>query len=344
MHFTIENNDGESTLHLLFSLLLCGDRNITPKIRSLIFETTLELSGRIGSDLNIFETYLFKAWCSFFYDGNLIESKKHIDKINSSLSSDLPSSLRQCARKLQIFIEFETLSFDALKNLTTNSQKYIKRFQEYNLSEWAIGNVIFLLQQAQPHLKKSPGDDLFIGNILDEKTDQILLYTHLLFEKGHANAASIISQEAKEAQIRAWFLDPSSHIEYVPEKFAQKIIEYATLKNKLIGASNQKKRHKFLNSIKSISIILSLKKEITSKYWGLDVAIMNNIRIDKSNTQDTEKLHSLAQNAIRTGFHWTAYRLAHKSRTDISTIIQKIKTHIIFQLPSAFSVLSFAHT
>ena len=205
-----------------------------------------------------------------------------------------------------------------MKKMKLNVLKYLKFERDERILELIKeydGDVEYVINEVWGPLE----------TILDEKTDQILLYTHLLFEKGHANAASIISQEAKEAQIRAWFLDPSSHIEYVPEKFAQKIIEYATLKNKLIGASNQKKRHKFLNSIKSISIILSLKKEITSKYWGLDVAIMNNIRIDKSNTQDTEKLHSLAQNAIRTGFHWTAYRLAHKSRTDISTIIQEVR-------------------
>lgn len=66
VHFTIENNDGESTVHLLFSLLLCGERNITPKIRSLILETITDLSGRLGSDINMYEAILLKAWSSFF--------------------------------------------------------------------------------------------------------------------------------------------------------------------------------------------------------------------------------------------------------------------------------------
>jgi serine/threonine protein kinase len=325
VHFTIENNDGESTIHLLFSLLLCGERNIAPKTRSLILETILDLSSRVGNDLSIFEGYLLKAWCSLFYDGNLIECKKNIDKINSSISGELPSSLKQCTRKLQIFIEFETLSFDAIKNHEYNIPKYIKKMRDYNISDWGIGNVIFAIQQAQPHLKKSPGDELFIGNILDEKTDQILLFTHLLFEKGHAHAASIISQEAKENQIRQWFLDPSSHFEYVPEKFAQKIIEYTNLKNSVFGTSKIVKNYKFVNSIKNFSKVFGKKKDLTLKYWGEDKAIQQNIRIDKANTQDSEKLHFLSQNAIRAGFHWTAYRLAHKSRSDLNSILGEIR-------------------
>ena len=325
IRFTIENNDGESTIHLLFSLLLCGERNITPKTRALVLETILDLSGRVGNDLSIFEGYLLKAWSSLFYDGNIVECKKNIDKINSSISGELPSSLKQCTRKLQTFVEFETLSFESIKNHNYNMQKYIKKMQDYNLSEWGIGNVIFSIQQAQPHLKKSPGDELFIGNILDEKTDQILLFTHLLFEKGHAHAASIITQEAKENQIRQWFSDPSSHLEYVPEKFAQKIIEYTNFKNSAFGTSKKEKNNKFINSIKNISKVFVKKKELTLKYWGEDKAILNNIRIDKANTQDSEKLHFLAQNAIRAGFHWTAYRLAHKSRSDLSSILNEIR-------------------
>ena len=325
LHFTVESNDGESTIHLLFSLLICAERNISSQNRSLILETILELSGRIGNDLGLFEAYLLKAWSALFFDGNLIEAKKNIDKINSSNSSDLPYSLKQCTKKLQIFIEFESMSFESIKNHKTNPQKYVKKFQDYNLSDWNIGNVVFSIQQLHYHLKKSPGDELFIGNILDEKTDQILLYTHLLFEKGHAHAASMISQEAKELEIRQWFLDPSSHIEYVPERFALKMAEFTNLKKSMFNSSNKNKSNKFLNSIRNIKKLITINKEASLKYWGEDRAIIENNRIDKANTQDTERLHFLSQNAIRSGFHWTAYRLAYKSRTDISAILEEIR-------------------
>lgn len=325
LHFTIENNDAESTIHLLFSLLLCGERNISPQTRSLIIETILDLSGRVGSDLNIYEGHLLKAWCSLFHDGNLVECKKNIDKINTSILGELPASLKQCARKLQIFVEFETFSFDVIKNHTYNTQKYIKKMQDYNLSDWGIGNVVFSIQQMQPHLKKTPGDELFIGNILDEKTDQIALFTHLLFEKGHAHAASIISQEAKEAQIRQWFSDTSSHIEFVPENFAQKIIEYTNLKNSFYKTPKKEKRNTFINMVKNFLKLFVKKKETISIYWGEDKAILNNIKMDKASTQDPEKLHFLSQNAIRSGFHWTAYRLAHKSRSDLNSILNEIR-------------------
>lgn len=325
LHFTIEQNDAESTIHLLFSLLICGERNITPKTRSHILETIIDLSNRIGSDLSIFEGYLIKAWSSLFYDGNIMECKKNIDKINSSISGELPSSLKQCIRKLQIFIEFETLSFTAIKNFNYNISKYMAKMKEYNLSEWGIGYVIFSLQQVQPQLVKATGDELFIGNILNEKTDQILLFTHLLFEKGHAHAASIVSQEAKEAQIRQWFLDPSSHIEYVPEKFAQKIIEYTNLKDNILGIAKKSSQLQILSSIKIFSNTFTKKKSLNLSYRGEDKAIQQNIKIDKANTQDTERLHFLAQNAIRAGFNWTAYRLAHKSRSDLDSILNEIK-------------------
>ncbi|WP_397600676.1 hypothetical protein [Silvanigrella sp.] len=323
IRFTVENNDGESIVHLLFSLLICGERNISSEDRTLILETILELSGRIGNDLNLFEAYLLKAWSAVFFDGNLVEAKKNIDKINSSISSDLPFSLKQCSKKLQIFIEFETMSFEAIKNHQTNPQKYVKKFQDYNLADWNIGSVVFSVHQTHYHLKKSPGDELFIGNILDEKTDQILLFTHLLFEKGHAHAASMISQDAKEAEIRQWFLDPSSHIEYVPESFAVKMSEFTNLKKKLLSSSH--KNNKFLNSIKNIKKLILINKDPSLKYWGQDKAILENNKIDKANTQDNERLHFLSQNAIRTGFNWTAYRLAHKSRTDISSILEEIR-------------------
>ncbi|APJ03101.1 serine/threonine-protein kinase [Silvanigrella aquatica] len=325
LRFTIENNDGESTIHLLFSLLLCGERNISHKDRALILETILDLSGRVSSDLSIFEAYLLKAWNALFYDGNFVECKKNIDKINSSVSGDLPTSIKQCAKKIQMFVEFENLSFDAVKNHSSHIQKYLKRMSDYKLTNWSIGYAIFSLQPIQAHLKKTVGDELFIGNILDEKTDQILLYTHFLFEKGHAHAASIISQEAKDNEIRQWFADPSSHIEYVPEKFSQKILEYESLRNSIFGSPQKTGNTKFVASIKTFAKVLSKKKHDALKYWGEDKAIVYNIRIDKASTQDSEKLHTLAQNAVRAGFHWTAYRLAHKARADLDIIINEIR-------------------
>ncbi len=325
LSFTIENNDGESTISLLLSLILCGERNLSPKIRSLVLETVLDLSSRIGNDLSILEAHLMKGWCSFFYDGNLAESKKNIDKINSYHSLELPLTIKQCARKLQLLIEFESMTIENIKNYLTNPQKYLKKLSDYNLTHWEIGLVVFGLQQGQPHLKKFKSDNLFTANILDEKIDQILLYTILLFEKGHAHASSIISQEAKEAQLRQWFFDPSSHIEYIPEKFAQKIIEFSNLKNRLVTGSNSKQKISFINSVRKWAKHLKIKKETASRYWGEDKAIINNLKIDKANTQDTERLHILAQNAIRAGFNWTAYRLAHKARTELSVIIEEIR-------------------
>ena len=75
LNFTIESNDGESIVNLLFPFNL-QSRNIPSRLRSLIIETILELSGRLGNDLNIFEGYLLKAWSAIFYDGNLLEGKK----------------------------------------------------------------------------------------------------------------------------------------------------------------------------------------------------------------------------------------------------------------------------
>ena len=95
------------------------------------------------------------------------------------------------------------------------------------------------------------------------------------------------------------------------------------LKKKLLSSSH--KNNKFLNSIKNIKKLISINKDSSLKYWGQDKAILENNRIDKANTQDTERLHFLSQNAIRTGFNWTAYRLAHKSRTDISSILEEIR-------------------
>ncbi|WGL59112.1 hypothetical protein QEJ31_11330 [Pigmentibacter sp. JX0631] len=325
LNFTIESNDGESIVHLLFSLLICAERNIPSRLRALIIETILELSGRLGNDLNIFEAYLLKAWSSIFYDGNLLEGKKNIDKINSSMSNDLPFSLRQCTRKLQILIEFESMSFDTIKNHKNNPQKYLKKFQDYNLTEWYIGNVIFSVQQSHYKLKRTPGDELFIGNILDEKTDQLLLLTHLLFEKGHAHAAAIITQEAKEVGIRQWFVDPSTHIEFVPELFANKMYELSTLKKKVFASAPQSKANRFLNQIKTLKKFMTFTKQNSLKYWGEDRAILTGNKIEKANTQDTERLHFLSQTAILSGFHWTAYRLALKARTDIIVIIDDLK-------------------
>lgn len=325
LNFTIESNDGESIVNLLFSLLICAERNIPSRLRSLIIETILELSGRLGNDLNIFEGYLLKAWSAIFYDGNLLEGKKNIDKINSSMSNDLPFSLRQCTRKLQIFIEFESMTFDAIRNHKNNPQKYSKKFQDYQLTDWHIGNVIFAIQQSHYKLKKPLGDDLFIGNILDEKTDQLLLLTHLLFEKGHAHAAAIISQEAKEAGIRQWFLDPSSQIDYVPELFATKMHELSTLKKKVFASTPQNTANKFMSSLKNLKKFIQFRKDSSLKYWGEDRAILTNNKIDKANTQDTERLHFLAQTAILSGFNWTAYRLALKARTDIAIVIEDLK-------------------
>lgn len=325
LNFSIESDDGESIVNLLFSLLICAERNIPNRLRVLMIETILELSGRLGNDLNIFEGYLLKAWFAIFYDGNLLEGKKNIDKINSSISSDLPFSLRQCARKLQIFIEFETMSIEGIRNHKNNSQKYLKKFQDYQIADWHIGNVVYSVQQSHYKLKKPSGDDLFIGNILDEKTDQLLLFTHLLFEKGHAHAAAIIIQEAKEAGIRQWFLDPSSQIDFVPEIFAIKMQELSSLKKTIFASTPQNKANKLMNSIKNMKKIFSLKKDGSLKYWGEDKAVLSSNKIEKANTQDTERLHFLAQTAILAGFHWTAYRLATKARTDITAIFDDLR-------------------
>jgi hypothetical protein len=327
MKFTIENDDGESTIHLLFSLLLCGERNITPKLRSLILETITDLSGRIGSDLSLYEALLLKAWCSLFFDGNILECKKNIDKINSSSSGELPSSLRQCAYKLQMLAEFESLSFESIKNHGLNIQRYLKKMQEYGLMDWGIGGTIFSIQQTtQPTLKVIPGDELFLGNILEEKTDQILLFTHFLFERGHGHAATLVAQEAKDLRIRPWFSDSFSHIEYFPEKMALKIIEYTELKNKIYGGAKKSKKADFILKTNSLwNNVFYWKKKNLMKYWGEDKALQENVKAEKASTQDTEKLNFLAQNALRAGLHWTAYRLAHKARCDLSLVMKEMK-------------------
>ncbi len=320
LQFTIENNDGENTIHLLFSLILCAERNITTKIRSFILETITDLAGRIGNDIALYEVLIMRAWCAFFYEGDLNESKRNLDRINSS-SGELPFSLRQCAHKLHLLVEFEKLSIDQILNHQVHIPKYIRKLQDFELMDWDIGYTILFLKQVHPTLKKVPGDEMFIGNILAEKTDQLLLYTHYLFEGGHAQSASMVTQEAKEKQIRQWF-NTSVHMEYAPESFALKILEYtAVMRGSQSPSLKIKKRKNFL-----ISITRSLfrKKETISKFWGEDRAIKDNIKIDKSSTQDTERLHFLSQNLFRAGFHWSAHRLASKARTDLSVISNEI--------------------
>ncbi|KAB8031825.1 protein kinase domain-containing protein [Fluviispira multicolorata] len=320
LQFTIENNDGEDTIHLLFSLILCAERNISTKTRSFILETITDLSGRIGNDMALYEVLLMRAWCSFFYEGDLHESKKNLDRINSS-SGELPLSLRQCAHKLYLLVEFEKLPIDQILNHKTNIQKYIKKMQDFELVDWDIGYTILFLKQVHPSLKKVPGDEMFIGNILAEKTDQLLLYTHYLFEGGHAQSASMVTQEAKEKQIRQWF-NTSMHMEYAPESFALKVIEYTALLRSSQSQSIKIRKRK--NFFISLTKAFLRKKETFTKYWGEDRAIKENIKIDKSSTQDTERLHFLSQNLLRAGFHWSSHRLANKARTDLNIISNEI--------------------
>lgn len=346
LHLAAENNDGESTIHLLFTLLLTCERNIPLKLRNIILETITELVGRIGSTFTLYEVLLTRAWLALFYDGNLAECKKHIERLNSSYY-ELPHSIRQCTKKLQILYEFETLSAQSIQNPKELSEKYSKKFQDYELSDWNIGYDISHIKSVPANLKSIPGDSLFVGNILNEKIDQILLYSHFLIEDGHANAASLVCNEAKNINIRQWFIDPSSHIEYLPEKLAINYIEFTLIKNIEMGQSDKSKYYRFkenlfkpqkglnnifirkyLNKLKSLFIINKLmQNELKSEisYWGEDKAVLDNLKLDLAKTQDTERLHFLAQSLIRSGFLWSGFRVAHKARCGLATIFNEIR-------------------
>ncbi|MES2615233.1 MAG: hypothetical protein V4591_07455 [Bdellovibrionota bacterium] len=319
LQFSVENSDAESTINLLFSLLFTCERNLSVKLRSTILETITDLAGRIGSTFILYEVLLTRAWFAFFYDGNLLECKKNIDRLNS-FYNELSLSMRQGVKKLQILYEFESLSLRAIENQKDLIDKYMKKFQEFDLTNWNIGYEVFHLKHAPTSLKATPGNALFVGNILSEKIDQILLYSYLLIEEGQSNALSLVCKEAKNANIRPWFIDPSSHIEYIPEKIALSYMEYTTVKNV--------ETNHYINKFKSLFLFkklpLSDLKAYTG-YWGQDKAVLYDLKIDIAKTQDSEKLHLFAKNLVRAGFLWAGFRMAHKARCDLAAILKEVR-------------------
>ena len=342
LNHATENNDGQSTISLLFSLLLSSDRNIPLKLRHSVLETITELVGRIGGSFVVYEVFLLKAWFALFFDGNLIECKKNIDRLNTSFY-ELPYTIRQCSRKIQMIYELETLAPQMIENKKDYIEKFTRKFLDYDLEDWTIGYEIAHLKTTAVSLKPIHGDSLFVGNILNEKLDQILLYSHLLIEEGHANAASLVSSEAKNFNIRQWFVDPSSHIEYAPERIALGYIDLSAKRNRESNNSQElnfskyetyslmqggfllKKYFDKMRSSLSNNIHRLKESRVDHDYWGLDVAILNGIKADFVKTQDTEKLHLWAQNLVRNGMFWSAFRVAQKARCDLTIILSELR-------------------
>lgn len=221
LQWSTENGISESIIHLLLSLLLTSDRGLNSKTRNLVLETASELASKARNALVLPEIHLMRAWFAFFFDGNLPECKRSIDRVLISFQ-ELTPVLRLCAYKIQLLCEFESLPLRWIQDEAFLKTKYLKRMSDMGLENWRVGHLILHLKTVTAGLDAISGDESSSAHILSEKTDQILLLSHYLFDTDNTNGIDLVRQEAKNRNIRAWLRDPSANLDYFPEKIAEK--------------------------------------------------------------------------------------------------------------------------
>jgi serine/threonine protein kinase len=220
LHFAVEQHDGPTVSHTLFTLLLCGERTIRPEMRAQIFDFISDVAARTGNETALAEAILFRAWTSYFYDGNLSECKRALESLRAG-TTDLPESIKLCSNKLFLMLEFESHAVEKSRLIASHPAKIQKKFRELGLAEWDIGFVVYGLHHPHRVKLKHQSDESLVSSLLSDQIDQILLFSWLTIEGAQLQAQNSVVTEAKKARCREWFADERRHQEYLPESVAR---------------------------------------------------------------------------------------------------------------------------
>lgn len=272
LHLSIDQEDGQAIVHTLFTLLLCGERQIRADVRTLIIESIQEVASRTSNDLALAEALLLKAWVATFFDGKPADARRALESLNSG-SNDLPASIRLCCNKLTIMLEFETYALEEIQGLERQAGHLQLRLRELGLARWDLGMSLFGGGQRRITLRSHP-EEVLVSCILSEKTDQILLYSYHCIEGGQAHAAATVASEVRDSRGREWFSDKARHLELLPESVAR------SWKSRSSAVTRDDKEEHF----KTLSL------ENASQAYGIDVRELSLFKQKKSMRFDLQKL------------------------------------------------------
>lgn len=219
----IQAEDGESIVSSLFTLHLSGGRYLRADVRALLLELATEVATKIGDETEMAEALCLRAFQAYFYDGNLSECKRCLDMLGAT-RKDIPSSLRQCANRLVFLCDLENEALETSKLPTLRTSELFSRLQNIGLSSWELGAALVDGRPIDGALEKALGalpDSGLVADLLTEMIEQVLLYSLLSIEHGHAGAQHAVCQRARNVGLREWLADGMSTLTLLPNSVAK---------------------------------------------------------------------------------------------------------------------------
>ena len=316
----LAQEDGTVIVHALFTLLLALQRRLRTDVRIQLLDTIADVAARTNDETALAESILTKAFVSFFYDGNIAASHKHLELLLGS-ESELPLALRTCLRRLLVLCEFESEAVqDSEESLlprenSSKSQNHemhsrlARTLARHGMTRWEVAHAT-LGHSPSRIVLASTADEFLAAGVLLEQIDQILLYAAFSIDQADSFAASAVAKETKKTRCRRWFSDPQTQLAYLPESVA---------------------RH-FEGNASGNSRSADLPTN-----WSGDLSVEWNLKYDVATSPNPEVLTALAAASAHAGYFSLAHRLAHRAGGTLGRVPDELEQNGLARTRSAAS-------